>query len=124
MDDGSNGRVRDARLEERMVALQHRVEEIYQHVKYLSGHQAQVGNDLLSRQIQVETMLAKTVETVDRLVVVVGDLEKYRAASDERWSAHKDEHAREAKTQYTFATVLSTVTSAISGIVATLAGKP
>lgn len=101
-NDG-NGRVTMAVLNNEVQHMRQDMAEMRQELKYLSGHIAQIANDQLKR---------------------INDLEKCDSAREERWTAHREEHTREAKNQYTFATVLSTVTSAISGIVATLVGKP
>jgi len=112
--DNGNGRVRDARLEERLSNLTARVDEMSQHVKYNSGHQAQVGNEQLARIVKIETVLEKIVDTVDKLADMMAEQEKYRAASAARWEAHEKEHSRQARTQVGINGAISAALMAVS----------
>ena len=112
--DNGNGRVRDAVLEVQMQNQAQRLDEIYQHVKYLSGHQAQVGNEQLARIVKIETVVDKMVETVDKLADMMAEQEKYRAASAARWEAHEKEHSRQARTQVGINGAISAALMAVS----------
>jgi len=54
-DDNSNGRVRDAVLEERLQHIQVAVDELRQEFKYLSTQIVQISNNNLTRMTALET---------------------------------------------------------------------
>jgi phosphoenolpyruvate carboxylase len=97
-----NGRIL-AVLQNEMQHVRADISEMRQEVKDLSMLITQIANDQLNRIIE---------------------LEKDKSATDERWIAHKEVHAREVKNQHVFAGVLSAALSTISGIVSALAGRP
>lgn len=101
--DTNNGRITLAVLKNEMEHVRRDIADLRKDLKYLSTQIVQIANDQLAR---------------------ITELEKRDIARDERWSAHKDEHAREVRMQRAFSGILATTESVLAALVGILVQKP
>lgn len=127
MAENDNGRVTLAVLKNDVDHIRTDIAEMRKDLKYLSSHQAQIGNDQLKRIMAMEKVLStvvatldRTVETVNKLAEKVADHDVVNSAIGERWIAHEKEHRREVRGL----SILSTIEAAAAAVLSIWANRP
>lgn len=84
-----------------------------------------VTNAILSTKLDtVIRELAEVKGLVSRIDDRVDEVEKEQARSWERWKAHRADHERERNALMVVSTVVSTVESAVAGLIGVLVHRP